>query len=230
MRRLALALVAVALAGGLAGDARAERECDGLDVCIRVPGPWVVLPAPGASGLTTVTYRLSCPRGSIAGGLDAELGHPAISVAFLGTMGSPVNPGISTSRDVDFVALYTPRTRRPALFRPLLGCIPTSGGGGRSTTAVSPERPPVRRVKSVRVRPGGATAAHTCRAGERLVGSSHALAFRTRRPPSAAALLAVRASSRLRGARVVARASRGVAVPAGVRVQLQVHAICARGG
>ena len=45
----AAVLVLVALAGP--GAARATNECRGLDVCIRVPGPWVAVPGapPGAA-------------------------------------------------------------------------------------------------------------------------------------------------------------------------------------
>ena len=49
---------------------------------------------------------MTCPKGSIAGGLDAILGDPTLDVRLLGTLGSPVNPGITTSRSVVFVAIY----------------------------------------------------------------------------------------------------------------------------
>ena len=58
--------------------------------------------------------------------------------------------------------------------------------------------------------------------------ASQAVAFRMRRAPSQAVLGSVRASSRRAGGRIVATVSSSVARPVGVRVQLQIHAICAR--
>ena len=227
-RALVLAgLVAASLAW--AEDAMATRECDGLDVCIRVPGPWVAVPAAPVGATQTVLYQLSCPRNSIAGGLDAVLGDRSLDVVFLGQLGSPVNPGITTRRDVVFVATHA--GNRPTTFRPLLGCIPTSGGGGRQTTGVAPRaEPPVRRVGSLRLRAGGAqTHAQTCRPNERLVGSSHAVAFRTPTAPPAQLLTSVTAARRTDGRRVVVRAQRSIAVPLRTRVEVQVHALCAKG-
>ncbi|MBD0348466.1 MAG: hypothetical protein ICV59_04875 [Thermoleophilia bacterium] len=230
-RALVVAVVSLAPFAG-AGDASAARECDGLDVCISVPGPWVAVPAAPARGTRTVYYQLTCPRGSIVGGVDAVRRDRTLDVRFLGAMGSPINPGITTSRRVLFVATYA-RTRRTS-FRPFAGCIPTSGGGGRGTTffaAVAPPRaqPPVRRVRTVRVRPGGRRVAVACRRGERIVGSSHAVGFRSRRPPSARLMAGVGAAHRRLNGRVEVRARRGAAVPTSARVVVQVHALCARG-
>ena len=223
-----VAAVLVALA--TPGVARATNECDGLDVCISVPGPWVSVPGAPSGRLVSVEYQLACPRGSIAGGLDAVIQDEALGVRFLGSLGSPVNPGISTGRAVVFLAWWAKRA--PTAFRPVIGCIPTSGGGGRSTTATAPAKgsPPVRLVKNLRVRAGGAAAmTFGCRRGERLVGSSHAVAFRGPRAPSASASAGVSVSRGERGGRVVVRASRGPAVPANARVEVQVHAFCAKG-
>lgn len=226
-RVLILALTAAALSAP--SDALATNECDGLDVCISVPGPWVVVPGSSSGRFVNVEYQLACPRGTIAGGLDAVLGHRALSVQFLGRLGSPVNPGITTERAVVFVASQARRS--PTVFRPVLGCIPT-GGGGRSTTAArpAPARPPARLVRSVRVRPGAAaTLALGCRPGERLVASSHAVAFRGRRRPAATALAAMTVVRREQGGVVEIRAVRGAGVPRRASVEVQVHAICARG-
>ena len=225
-----LALGAVAALGG-AAPARAADECAGLDVCISVPGPFVAVPAAPPAGSRTVYYRLSCPRGSVVGGLDAVLGDRSLDVRFLGRMGSPVNPGITTSQSAVFVATYA--RARVTYFRPFLGCIPTSGGGGRETTSVeaSPRPgPPLRRVRTLRVRAGAAgRLAFGCARGERLVGSSHAVAFRTRAAPGGSVLGGVTAARRQRGSRVDVRARRTNAVPRRVRVEVQVHAVCARG-
>jgi hypothetical protein len=206
------------------GAAHATGECDGLDVCISVPGPWVAVPAAPAGSARVVYYQLTCPRRTVVGGLDAVLGDRALDVNFLGALGSPVNPGITTRRSVVFVATYA--RRRTTYFRPLIGCIPTSGGGGRSTTAVNATLPPLRRVQTLRVRPGAPQRLVVgCRFGERLVDSSHAVAFRMRSAPSAAILAGAGAARQERRGQVEVRARRSAAVPAGV----QVHALCARG-
>jgi hypothetical protein len=232
MKRILVLGAVVATALGMvetAGAQRSTRECNGLDVCIRVPGPFVAVPAASAGAAGIVYYELSCPRRSIVGGLDAVLGDLSLDVLFLGMLGSPVNPGITTSRSVVFVATYA--RSRPTYFRPLLGCIPTSGGGGRSTTSVVQRpRPPVRRVRVLRVRAGASQSmTHGCRSGERLVGSSHAVAFRTRRLPPLNLFAGVSTSLAERGNRIVVSARRSVGIPARMRVEVQVHALCARG-
>jgi hypothetical protein len=230
MRRALLLAVLATAALTAPADALATNECDGLDVCISVPGPWVGVPGSPSGRLRTVEYQLSCPRGSIVGGLDAVLGDRSLSLRFLGLLGSPVNPGITTERAVVFVAAHA--RRAATAFKPLLGCIPTAGGGGRSTTATGavPVRPPDRLVRSVRVRVGQvASLAVRCRAGERLVASSHAVSFGSRREPAGAALAAVAVVRTERGNRVVITARRRAGVPARTRVDVQVHAFCARG-
>jgi hypothetical protein len=231
VRRLCiLGGVLVAIAVG-STPALAANECRGLDVCISVPGPWVAVPAAPTGRTTTVYYRLTCPRGSVVGGLDAIRGDRSLELRFLGRLGSPVNPGITTSQSAVFVATYA--RARATFFRPFLGCIPTSGGGGRETTSVdvSPRpAPPIRRVRTLRVRAGQqGRLAFSCRRGERLVGSSHAIAFRRGMAPSAAILTGANAVRRMRAGRVEVRASRTAAVPPRTRVEVQVHAICARG-
>lgn len=225
-------LVTIAATLAWSGEARAADECAGLDVCISVPGPWVAVPAAPPGRARTVYYRLSCPRRSVVGGLDAVLGDRSLEVRFLGRLGSPVNPGITTSQSAVFVATYA--RARVTYFRPFLGCIPTSGGGGRETTSVhaTPRpRPPVRRVRSLRLLAGAGSGriAFGCARGERLVASSHAVAFRQRLAPSASILTGARAVRRERGGRVEMRAARTAAVPVRTRVEVQVHALCARG-
>jgi hypothetical protein len=225
-----LALAASA-ALGWGGEARAADECEGLDICISVPGPWVAVPAAPPGRTTTVYYRLSCPRRSVVGGLDAVRGDRSLDVRFLGRLGSPVNPGITTSQAAVFVVTYA--RRRVTYFRPFLGCIPTSGGGGRETTSVDATprpAPPIRRVRTLHVRASGpGRLAFGCARAERLVDSSHAVAFRMPFAPTLAILTGVRAVRVQRDGRVEAGARRTGAVPRRVRVEVQVHAICARG-
>ena len=239
MSRLTLVIAIVAaVAAVLAAPAGATRECDGLDVCIRVPGPWVAVPASARAG-GSVMYQLSCPRGSIAGGVDAVRTTPALDVVFHGALGGPVNPGITTRRNVAFVV--TSAARRVSAFRPLLGCIPTSGGGGRRTTAVggvapisavaaAPRPGVVRRVRTFRLTNASRSGAVRCARGERLLSSSYAIAFRTRTAPSASALAGVRVTLRSRGDRVTVSARRSAAVPLRARPEVQVHALCGVAG
>jgi hypothetical protein len=234
-RLLLLAVAGAALAGFAPSGASAGTECDGLIVCIPVKGPWVQVPG----GATPTYYQLSCPgRGQIIGGLDADRAGP-LELSFLGTLGGPVGPGVTTTRSAVFVARTT---RALASFRPLLGCIPASGGGGRARTSYEPKRKlmaaapvpipdaTVRRVKDVRLKDAPAErAAHGCLAGERLLAWSTAIAFRRNRPLALSALGSVRATARRAGSRVVVRVRSGLARPEGVRVELQIHAVCVRG-
>jgi hypothetical protein len=227
-RLLLLALVAVPLLA-VPPPAQAANECAGFVVCVPVAGPWVLVPAGSSARRPTVEYQLTCPRGYVVGGLDAELSQRAIDVSFLGRLGSPVNPGVSTSRSVVFVGSYTGTTARAPSFRPLAGCIP-AGGSGRVPTAVRafpPGQPTTRRVRTVRVRPGIATVVQACRRGERLVRGSHAFGFIRRNPPSESLAGTVSGSLAMRDDRVVVTA-RGDAELGGVRAVVQVHAVCAR--
>jgi hypothetical protein len=221
------ALSAVLTAGS--GPAWAADECDGLMVCVPVAGPWVVVPTGSGIPRPKVEYQLTCPRGYIVGGLDARLSDRGINVTFIGKLGSPVNPGITTSRSVVFVASYVGATARAPSFRPFIGCMPSSGGGGIPTAlgAVKPGEPTIRRVGRVRVLPGTSTVAAACRPRETLVDASHAVAFATPTPPSASVIGTVRAARAVRGRRVVVSV-RGDAELGRIRAIVQVHAVCSR--
>ncbi|MEP7224307.1 MAG: hypothetical protein ABI783_05055 [Actinomycetota bacterium] len=223
-----LALVVVSLA--VVSPAGGANECDGLMVCVPVAGPWVVVPTSGKVPRPVVEYQLTCPRGHVVGGLDARLSERAIDVSFLGTLGSPVNPGISTSRSAVFVATYVGASARAPTFRPFIGCLPGAGGGARiptSATAFPPGRPTARRVKTVRVKPGETTVTQRCTARERLVGASHAFGFATRTPPSASLVESVSVSQVVRGSEVVVKV-RADSELGDVRALVQVHAVCTR--
>ncbi len=94
MKRALLVLaVAAAVAGFGPSAASAGTECDGLVVCIPVKGPWVQV----RGGGTPTYYQLSCPgRGQIIGGLDADRAGP-LELSFLGALGGPVGPGVTTT-------------------------------------------------------------------------------------------------------------------------------------
>ena len=236
MIRFVLVLVVAAFVAGVgSGRAAAGTECDGLLVCIPVKGPWVAV----NGGATPTYYQLACPgRGQVIGGLDADRAGP-LELSFLGSLGGPVGPGVTTRRAAVFVARTT---RDLSSFRPLLGCIPAGGGGGRGRTVYEPSRKrqltaaapvveaTIRRVKNVRLKDAPSErVVHACLEGERLLDFSNAVAIRTRRPPSLAALGSVRATSRRVDGRVVTSVRSGITRPIGVRMELQVHAICVRG-
>jgi hypothetical protein len=229
MKRLLVIAALSALLTAGSGPAQAADECDGLMVCVPVAGPWVVVPTGSSVPRPRVEYQLTCPRGYIVGGLDARLSDRGINVTFIGKLGSPVNPGITTSRSVVFVASYVGATARAPSFRPFIGCMPASGGGGIPTAygAVKPGEPTIRRVGRVRVLPGTNTVASACRSRETLVDASHAVAFGTRTPPSASLIGTVNAARAVRGRRVVVSV-RGDAELGRIRAVVQVHAVCSR--
>jgi hypothetical protein len=229
--RVAILAVTLAAAATLAAPpAGSANECDGLQVCIPIAGPWVVVPTAAGASRPQASWQLTCPRGFIVGGLDARLSQRAIDLSFLGMLGSPVNPGITTSRSVTFLGSYVGTSPRSPSFKPFVGCMPAQGGGSRVPTAVSafePGTPTSRRSTTVRVRPGNATVTVGCRAGERLVGASHAFGFFTRTPPGASLVSSVGGTRAVRGGKVVVDV-RGDAEVGGVRAVVQVQAVCAR--
>jgi hypothetical protein len=228
------AAVATVLGAGVsAPTAAATNECRGLLVCVHVAGPWVVVPAGRGVPRPQVEYQMTCPRGYVVGGLDAELTDRAIDVSFVGSTGSPVAPGITTSRTVVFVATYVGNNAaKTVTFRPHVGCVPATGGGQRTPTAVSAVVPPgkavTRRVRTVRVRPTVRTVVQRCLGNERLVDASYARAFFTRRPPSAALVATVSVTHAVRGGAVTA-VVRGDDAVTSVRAVVQLSAICAGG-
>jgi hypothetical protein len=218
-----LRVVAVAALVGavlvVAPTAGATNECRALNPCVAVAGPWVVVPARAAA-----QYQLSCPRGWVVGGTDAELSDGAIDLAFMAASGAPVSPGITTSRTLVFTGRYAGTATRAPTFRPHIGCVPTTGGGRRTPTGVVPPgRPTVHRVVTARV-VGTKRVVAACRAGERLVDWYATRAFGTPTPPSAALVAGFSVSARVAGesALAVAQSRRGPGI-------VQVAAVCAGG-
>jgi hypothetical protein len=231
-RLLLLATVATAAALAAAGTAgaRATRECNGFQVCVPVAGPWVLAPGPAET-----KWQLSCPKKFVVGGLDAELTSRALDVAFRATLGSPVNPGISTSTAAVFLGRLVAGRDPAASFRPHIGCVPASGGGRRVPTVhhrriYPPGRPTVLRASVVVVRAGGTRrATRACHAGERLVTSSDAIGFYGKQPPSKAAAGAVRVTRKAVRGRVTVEIRGGKAVR-GTDAVVQLDLLCAGGG
>ena len=236
VRLLSLVVVAtVALGLGRPTDGRAADECRGLQVCLPVTGPWVAIqPAGGAPAVAV--WELRCPvRGYIVAGIDARVSDRSIDVSFRGENGAPIGPGVTTGREVLFTAVYAGTARRTTAFQPFIGCIPSSGGGGRALTATTtrtayaPGRPIERRVARKRLVSGGTVrVVQRCPAGARLIGAQHAYAFHIGAEPGASLLDSVRVQRTVEGQSVVARASLAASVPRRLRVELQLHALCTR--
>jgi hypothetical protein len=228
----ALVLVAGAAAlAGLAAPAGATNECRGFMVCAPVAGPWVVVPTSLAVPRPRVEYQLTCPKGFIVGGLDAELTDRAIDVSFEALLGSPVNPGITTRRSAVFTGTAVGGPVRAASFRPHIGCLPAAGGGSRIPTVahvVPPGHPAVRRVWTVRVHPGAQLVRKACASGETLVSASHAVGFYGKTPPDARKIASVHASRVVRAGHVTVSIRAGAAVQT-VRTVVQLDLTCAGG-
>jgi hypothetical protein len=226
MRPFLAALVAgLAVAAAFAPTGGATNECRGIMACIRVPGPWVLVPPSGR-----VQYLLSCPGGrSVVGGLDALATSRAVRVGFEGRLGAPVAPGVTTTRYALFRAVST--ATRPQAFQPLLGCVPLQGGGGRSTVSarVTPAGPSIEyRARIVIIGPGQVKFAKVaCKSGEKLVGSWHAIAFRVKKPPTLGSGSLVDVTRRTVGKQVVATASATDGLSIDVHAVVQVGAECA---
>jgi hypothetical protein len=217
--REALVVVAV-LAGVAASPAGATNECRGLQVCVPVAGPWVVASPAG------VEFQLQCPARFIVGGLDAELSRRGVDIAFLGGIGSPVNPGVTTSTSALFVARIL-TGGSAATFRPHIGCIPASGRGERFPTAyhVSPPGKPLQPTMfDLPVVPGVHTLTVACKSGQRLRGATHAIGFFTNAPPAAAIARSITVRQTVRGGLVHVTIRAGK-LP-GVRAVVQVDLVC----
>jgi hypothetical protein len=202
--------------------AAATNECKGLQVCVPVAGPWVLATQGGTE------FQLDCPKKFIVGGLDAELSSRAVDIGFMGGLGSPVNPGITTTSSAVFLGRFL-AAGGAATFRPHIGCIPAAGGGRRTPTAyrvVPPGKPTTRVVKQLTVLPRITThLVARCASGTRLVHATNAVGFFSDAPPSAQAAQSVHVTQVVRGGnvRVTARGDAGISV----RTIVQVDLTCA---
>jgi len=230
-RVLLVAALAGSIAAATAAPAGATDECNGLQVCVPVTGPWVVVPVGRSVPRPHVEYLLSCPRGYIVGGLDAELSRPGIDLSFEGKLGAPVNPGVTTSRGVVFVATYVGREAGgPPSFRPHVGCMPASGGGRVLTSlrVVPPGRPAIRRVFALPLHPGSQAVSKRCAAGEQLISATHATGYYMVDPPGARLISSVRVGQRVHAGRVSIRVRSGRAIFT-ARTVVQFSLVCAGG-
>jgi len=231
MRVLLVAAAGAAVLAVFAGTAGATNECRGFQVCAPVAGPWVVVPTTPSVPRPLVQYQVTCPKGFIVGGLDAELTDRDIDVTFEALLGSPVNPGITTRQSALFTGRSVAGPGRAASFRPHIGCIPAAGGGGRIPTVARiypPGHPSARHVWTVRVRQGVKSIRESCPAGETLVAASHAVGFYGEKPPSTALIASVHTSRLVRNGRVTVSINAGARVQK-VRAVVQILLTCAGG-
>ncbi len=216
------ALVVAAALPVLASSQTATRECNGIRNCLRAEGPWVIVPA-----RETANYLLDCPRRrGVVGGLDAVASSSDVRISFSGQLGSPVAPGMTTTRYAFFSAISA--RHRPGSFQPRIGCIPTDSSA-RSTTAVRavPGPPLLMAATTVRLRPGSVrTATIGCIPGQQLVDSWHAVAFRTRQAPDAGLADAVRVTRTTSGRQVAVTISTSEALPLQARAEVQLGVMC----
>jgi hypothetical protein len=231
VRLAALCALCAALVAVAASPGRGADECRGLMACIPVAGPWVVVPA--KEGVSRAVWQLECPARAVVAGLDARVSEPGLGVVFSGRLGSPVNPGITTTTSVLFTGTFAGTRPRATSFRPFIGCI--RGGGQRTPTglaaapaALVPGEPVTTRVKTIRVRNGElARATHGCQKGERLLNAGYAVGVYSGETPLQGRLDAVRVVQVVRGGRILVSATRS-GIPPRVRAEVQVHAECAR--
>ena len=218
MKRLAVIALAACAAAAVASPAGAGAECRSLPVCVPVAGPWVI------AGTHEVEFQLGCPRKFVVGGLDADISVRDISIDFRGSLGAPINPGITTSTSVVFLGRALRPTRGVPSFRPRIGCIPGSGGQ-RTPTAVR-ARAPGRTATALAVVPGIHRFVVSCPAKQRLAQATHALAFYLAAPPSPQLAGSVSVAQSIRNGRVYVTV-RGAPELHGVHAIVQVDLLCA---
>jgi hypothetical protein len=219
---LVTALIAVC-ACVAASPGGAADECHGLQVCIPVHGPWVV-----AHKNTETPFLLSCGSHGVIGGLDAVATASAVRVGFDGRIGAPVQPGVTTTGSAVFRG--TIAGNAIGAFQPWLGCVPASGGGGRSTVSAQTKSGPALdpHARLLIVEPGAVkTLSVACLEGEQLVGGWAALAFRTAKPPPLADVGKVHVTRVIAGRRVHITVSATDGLSINDHAIVQVGAECA---
>jgi hypothetical protein len=224
---LVLCLAALSL-GAVAAPARAADECKGLRVCLPITGPWVVVSTAGAD------WELACPVPRyVIGGTDARVAAKDVDVSFRGETGSPVGPGVTTLGSLVFHGVRTRAGAGTSSFQPFLGCIPSSGGGGRALTGVTgtgfglrPSRPIFSVVVTAPVVRRSQTVRAACPSPARLVGATDAVGFDQGPPPTNVQRGAVSVTRSVVAGAIVARVTSTAA--AGPRALVQVRALCTR--
>jgi hypothetical protein len=229
VRRLLLAVALAAVAGLSAGASAgvAADECNGLMVCIPVAGPWVHVPAPSGASAAVAHWQLICPKG-VVGGTDARASERGVTVDFVGELGSPINPGITTRTSAWFEGVYPGPPKHASSFQPFIGCLPSPGGGGRTRTAVpvKPGNGVTVRTRTLKVAPGApARAAIACRSDERMLTVTHAVGIFQANPPTDAQFASVHVTQLRQGRLAIIEATRSGGVGP-IRSDVQIQATC----
>jgi hypothetical protein len=218
------ALAAIAVAAVPSGSL-AAKECDGIQRCVPVEGPWVAVASTGET-----EFMLQCPhnRGIVAG-TDGLASSVDIHATFDGILGSPIAYGRTTNSSVLFRAVSG--RHHPGSFRPFVGCIP-SPSSVRNTIAAkaSPVGPPLDlRSRLVKLNPGlSTTVSLSCGAGESLVDSWSAKAFASVKPPAPELAAAIELKTKISGRQAVLLISTGEGLPAGAAAEVQLGVRCAQ--
>ena len=159
---------------------------------------------------------LSCPQG-VAGGIDARVSDKDVAVDFPGRLGSPVNPGITTTDSLIFRGTYVGTVQRAtSLPARTSAASRRAGGGPRTRTSfqqhalLKPGQPITFRVRTITVEPGTlARATLSCKPGERMLGEQPRASACTRTDvPTRAELAAVRVSACAAATQILVSATR----------------------
>ena len=232
------------------------QECKGVAKCIKVPGPWVIVPSHGEVG-----YVLSCPQNQgFAVGVDSLATSRDIRVTFDGLMGSPIASGRTTGPSILFRAVSA--SHEQGAFQPFIGCIPLStqapqtvslhlassariaAAAARTTLAaratpaapkaspvvVTPAGPPLSTVaKTIALTPGSVkTASLGCSGSQRMVDSWTATAFGTVLPPKPVFANGVRVRLRTHADNASVSISTSETIPGSAAPQVQLVVRCAQ--
>jgi hypothetical protein len=217
--RLLVSLMAVCGAAVAAPAASGEVECQGIDNCTTVKGPWVAVQGKTQPDQFQAFWTGVCPAPDLSAGSDWASSTPfGLEVYLLQASRSPIY-----GEDNSEIFVAENNNAQARSFQPLLGCVPDAAAPPRAAGAVRLAR----RISSHRLEARSRAAfMHRCRRGERVMSSGSAVGFFEERPPSARDLLglSVRHRERGRGARV--EVETGPRAGDDERVQLQVSLIC----
>ncbi len=224
LRLLFVAVVAALAFAAVPSTGFAANECNGIQKCIPVEGPWVAVPASGE-----VDFELGCPGGKgVVAGTDAEGSSTDIRASFDAILGSPIAYGRSTHSAVMFRAVSA--HHKAGWFKPFIGCIPLpSSVRNTVATQASPLGAPLDYVaRTISLRPGfQGTVTLTCPNGESLVDSWSAAASSLTSPPATDFTKAILVQTKLGAHQAKLAVSVSETLPRGLGAQVQVGVRCA---
>ena len=124
---------------GCRGGAAPRTSAAGSQVCLPVSGPWVVIPARTGAAAGARRVRAALPAAGVHRRRAQTPGWPTrtSTSSSAARRAARSGPGVTTSRAVALRRRLRGRAARADDFRPFIGCVPTSGGGGRALTGAS---------------------------------------------------------------------------------------------